>query len=411
MLSTAARQRITQHGRRSLSYYIPTLTERRPDEAGTGGRVSDAGLKVALFGGSGFLGKYVCSELGEFTWECFVWVWLFLGCGHSIRFHFANVSSHLLSLGSNGYMTYLANRGDDMEMRDIKLNFDLGRSRFVFYSPRDRESIKEVIADADVVVNLIGKYYESGQPVQTDKFPYVKYRTNYSFQDTNVDIAYTLADIAKEMQVDHFVHVSSASASPDAVSEWSRTKYAGEQAVLEAFPWATIIRPTQLFGKEDRLLNWFARMAQWYRFVPLCDGGKSLTQPVHVANVAKTILRVVDSPGKFESKVIECAGPKDYTYAELADFVNSITDRNRPIVPVPYAILRSMANVLQYQRDPLLTPDLVDQWSQDFLPSGNEEYLTMKDLAVEPTSIEKEAFGILQFYQVGGHFHRVEGYH
>ena len=55
-------------------------------------------------------------------------------------------------------MTYLANRGDDMEMRHLKVNYDLGRTRFVFYSPRDTESIKEVISDADVVVNIIGKY-------------------------------------------------------------------------------------------------------------------------------------------------------------------------------------------------------------------------------------------------------------
>ena len=308
-------------------------------------------------------------------------------------------------------MTYLANRGDDMEMRHLKINFDLGRSRFVFYSPRDRDSIKEVIADADVVVNMIGKYYESGQPVQTDKFPFVKYRTNYSFQETNVDIAYTLADVCKEMQVDHFIHVSSASASPDAVSEWSRTKYAGELAVKEAFPWATIIRPTQLYGKEDRLLNWFGRIAQWYNFVPLLDGGHQLTQPVYVADVAKTILHVLDDATKFEGKTVECFGPKDYSYAELANFVNDITERNKPIVTVPKNVLRNMATVLQYQRDPLLTPDLVDIWSEDYLPKKEEGFLTMADVGVQATPMEKEAFNILYFYQEGGHFSHVEGYH
>jgi len=319
-------------------------------------------------------------------------------------------------------MAYLANRGDDMEMRHLKVNFDLGRTRFVFYSPRDKDSIREVIADADVVVNLIGKYYETGQPIQTSKFPYIGYQTNYSFHDTNVTIPRTLAEICLEMQVDHFVHVSSASASPASNSEWSRTKYAGEQAVKEVYPWATIIRPTQMYGKQDRLLNWFAQMAQWYRCVPLVDGGTSLTQPVWVGDVAKTILRVCDDPAKFEGRQIDCFGPTDYSYAELALFVNDITERNKTIVHTPKWYYERLAKVLQLQRDPLVTPDLVEQWSEDFLPRMSAEayrrqtdeatkILTMEDLGIEAMPIEKDAFSYLHYYRFGGHFFRVQGYH
>lgn len=377
-------------GARCSSVYAPTLTERRPGEAGPGGRSSEAALKVALFGASGFLGKYVSAELG-----------------------------------TNGYMGYFANRGDDMEMRHCKLSFDLGRTRFVFYSPRDRESIKEVIADADVVVNMIGKYYESGQPYQIDKFPYVSYRKNYSFTETNVDIPFTIAEICREMQVDHLVHVSSASAKPDARSEWSRTKYQGELAVKEAFPWATIIRPTQVFGQEDTLMNWFARMARWHKMVPLVDGGRSLTQPVFVGDVAKAILRVCDDPSKFEGRSIDCFGPTDYTYHELATFANDVTERNKPIFNLPHYWYSRFAKVLQYQRNPLITPDLVELWMEDFMPRMAPEMyakqhggvtdpsyvLTMKDLSVEATPLEKVVFAYLHHYREGGHFFKVEGYH
>ena len=243
-------------------------------------------------------------------------------------------------------MAYFGNRGDELEMRHCKLSFDLGRSRFVFYNPRDRDSIREVIADADVVVNMIGKYYETGQPVTTNTFPFVTYRQNYSFEETNVDIPRTLAEICLEMQVDNFIHVSSASASPNAISEWSRTKYAGEQAIKEVYPWATIVRPTQIFGKDDRLLHWFARMAQWHRAVPLLDGGHSLTQPVHVSDVARTIQKICDDPGKFVGRQVDCFGPTDYTYLELANFVNDITERDRPIFNMPRWYYRKMAQVL-----------------------------------------------------------------
>ena len=319
-------------------------------------------------------------------------------------------------------MAYLANRGDDLEMRHCRVPFDLGRTRFVFYSPRDRDSIREVIADADVVVNMIGKYYETGQPAQTDKFPFVTYKTNYTFEDANVVIPRTLAEICLEMQVDHFVHVSSASASPEAKSEWSRTKYAGEQAIKEVYPWATIIRPTQIFGRQDRLLNWFARCSRFHRMIPLVDGGSSLTQPVWVGDVARTILRVCDDAKKFDGKQIDLFGPKDYSYSELASFVDDITERDVRMVPVPYSLLRTAAGVLQYQREPLFTPDLVDQWSEDFLPTlkpqeykeqaeGADKILTLEDMGLEATSIEKVMFEWLQSYRSGGHFHRVEGYH
>lgn len=318
-------------------------------------------------------------------------------------------------------MAYFANRGDDLEMRDLKTQFDLGRTRYVFYSPRDRDSIKEVIADADIVVNMIGKYYESGQPVQTGSFPYVSYQTNYSFEDTNVTIPQTLAEICAEMQVDHFVHVSSASAKPDAKSRWSRTKYEGELAVKEAFPWATIVKPTQMFGKDDFLLSWFARTQQFLGCMPLVyrqGNEQALTQPVWVGNVAKAIFSVCDNPRIFEGKEIDCFGPADYTYPELAKFVNDITEQNKPVLTIPEDIYRQLSQVTQYTRNPLVTPELLDIWTEDFTPrmspdeyKAQSDILTMSDLGIEALPIEKDAFGSLHHFRFGGHFFRVSGYH
>jgi NADH dehydrogenase (ubiquinone) 1 alpha subcomplex subunit 9 len=322
-------------------------------------------------------------------------------------------------------MAYLANRGDDMEMRDRKVSFDLGRMKNVFYSPRDPDSIREVIADADVVVNMIGKYYESGQPAQIPKFPYVTYKTNFSFEDTNVTIPRTIAEICKEMQVDHLIHVSSASANPNSKSRWSRTKYEGELAVKEAFPWATIIRPTQMFGKNDTFLSWFAKCQQDIRCVPMVydeSGHEAVTQPVFAGDVAQTILYCCDDPAKFEGRQIDCFGPHDYTRQELYKFVNDITDRNRPVLTIPSFYMRYIAKIVQYTRNPLITPDLVEMFLEDFKPTlapdqyalqpdTKDKILTMADLGIEARPIEKEAFNYLHFYRFGGHFYRVQGYH
>jgi NADH dehydrogenase (ubiquinone) 1 alpha subcomplex subunit 9 len=307
-------------------------------------------------------------------------------------------------------------------MRHLKPMFDLGRLRFVFYSPRDVDSMKEVIADADVVVNLIGKYYETTQPVQTPKFPFVKLQTNFSFEQCNVVIPRTIAEICKEMQVDNLIHVSSAAASPDSASEWARTKYAGEQAVKEAYPWATIVRPTQLFGAEDKFLNWFANAAINFPVVPLVDGGHALTQPVYAVDVAKTIARIIDAPEMFEGKTVDCFGPSDYTYAELAAFVYDITLQNPTVTEVPKSVLLSLSKFLQISKgEPMITPDLVQLWSEDYLPvmtaeqyqaqTGANKILTMADLGIEATPIDKKAFSYLHRFRKGGHFTVVEGYH
>lgn len=365
---------------------VPRILDRREHETGPGGRGSDAGLKVAVFGASGFLGRYVCCHLG-----------------------------------TNGFMTYIANRGDDLEMRFLKPMFELGRSRFTFYSPRDRDSMAEVIADADVVINMTGKYYETKHLVETKSFPFVNFKYNYTFQEAHVDVPRTIAELCTEMQVDNLIHVSSISASADSESTWSQSKYEGEMAVKEAYPWATIVRPTQMFGHEDRLLNWFALSAARLPAVPLIEGGHALTQPVYAVNVADAIQKILDAPEKFEGRTVDCFGPQDYSYKELAEFVYDITCQETPVVDVPKDAGRLMAKGFDMLGHPHMTPDMVNLWSEDFIPSmTQEEYdaqptkdkvYTLKDLEIDPVPIEKIAFNYLHRFREGGHFALDKGYH
>lgn len=377
------------NGRRALATepFLPKITERRVEEQGPGGRASNAGLRFAIFGATGFLGKHVCFQLGK-----------------------------------NGAYAYIGNRGDEAEHRDIKPMFDLGHTRFVFYSPKDVDSMKEVIADADIVINLISKTHESHQPIQIDKFPYVGFQKNYSFEDVNVGIAKQIAELCVEMQVDNLIHVSSANARADHPSEWARTKFKGEQAVREVYPWATIIRPTQLFGTEDKFLHYYANMAKTFGFVPLIDGGKSLTQPVWAVDVAKTIARVTDDPRKFEGRTIDCFGPSDYTHDELARFVLDLTEQHSArILPLPKVAYFAMARAMNNQSLFPMNEDIAKVWSENFLPQMTEEeykaqdeegkILTMADLGITATPIEKEAFSYLHRFREAGHFGRVDGYH
>jgi len=389
MWKNLQRVHVIPQGRRAFASqpYLPLITDRRLQEQGPGGRASNAGIRVAIFGATGFLGKHVCNHLGK-----------------------------------NGAYAYVGNRGDEAEHRDIKPMFDLGHTRFVYYSPRDVDSMREVIADADVVINLISKTYESHQPIQVGKFPYIGFQKNYSFQDVNVGIPKQIAELCVEMQVDHLIHVSSANARPDHSSEWARTKYEGEQAVRKIYPWATIVRPTQLFGTEDKFLHFYANMAKTFGFVPLIEEGQALTQPVWVNDVAKTIMRITDNPSQFEGRTVDCFGPSDYTHDELARFTLDLTEQHSVrIARMPKAAYFAMARALNYQSMIHMNEDIAKVWSEDFLPAMTaEQYkaqpeasriLTMEDVGITATPVEKEAFSYLHRFREAGHFGRVDGYH
>ena len=331
------------------------------------------------------------------------------------------IYSHSVSIGSNGVLTYIGSREDEFAYRHLRPMFELGRAKYSFYSSRDKQSMADLIADADVVINMVGKYYDTKALEDTDKFPYLNYKVSTSIHEANVEVPAAIAELCTEMQVDNLIHVSCAAANPNSASEWGRAKYEGEQEVLKAYPWATIVRPTQMFGNEDRLLNWFANMAARFPVVPLVDGGHALTQPVWVDDVARTINRIIDDPEKFEGRRVDCFGPQDYSYKELAKFVYDITGQEPVLSDIPAEVVKYGAKVLQFEGSPVLTPDMVDLLSEDYLPEMTvEEYaaqkkqnkvFTMGDLGVEATPIEKVAFKYLHRFRKGGHFILAEGYH
>lgn len=382
--ATSAARAFTSSNRSSLSVtpptddrpdlFLPRITERRVNEGGPGGRQSNADLRVAIFGATGFIGKHLCHQLGH-----------------------------------NGAYAYIGNRGDEHEHRDIKPMFDLGHTRFVFYSPRDVDSMREVIGDADIVINLISKTHPTGQPVQTNRFPFIGWQTNYSFEDVNVGIAKQIAELCVEMQVDNLIHVSALGVTEDHPSEWARTKWQGEQAVRDIYPWATIVRPTQLFGSEDKFLHYFANMSKMYGVIPVCGDGSTLTQPVWAPDVAKTISRITDDPRKFEGRTVDCFGPSDYTYEELGKFVLDLIEQDKKILKVPETYYMMMAKALSFQSFVSFNEDMAKLWSRDILPAMTpDEYrnqkeegkiLTMEDFGIKATPIEKEAFSYLHRFR------------
>jgi NADH dehydrogenase (ubiquinone) 1 alpha subcomplex subunit 9 len=238
--------------------------------ARAGGRSSVSGIVATVFGGSGFLGRYVVNHLGR--------------------------------IGSQVITPY---RGDGMNVRHLKLAGDLGQIVPIPYDMADMESIRRCIARSNVVINLIGSRNETN---------------HYSFDDVHVKIPYRLAQVSKSLGVERFIHVSAMGADLQSESKFFRSKALGEQTVREFYPDATILRPTTLFGPQDRFLSYYAYVGHKLAAIPLTRGGERKIQPVFVADVARAILNSIADPSA-KGQTYDLGGPKTYTEAEIIALV------------------------------------------------------------------------------------------
>merc|ERR1711991_405744 len=211
---------------------------------GSGGRSSVSGVTTAVFGATGFMGRYVVNKLGQ--------------------------------IGTQVLVPY---RGDEHDWRHLKLMGDLGQIVPVPFDPRSPESIREVLVDADFVVNLMGVDFPTA---------------NWSYEATHVHLAGAVAEQAADVGVEKLVHVSHLNANPDSDSEFLASKGRGELEVLKAFEDATIVKPASIVGDEDRFLNPMGGLAKLLKAIPVVNDGNQLLQPITCSDVATGIIAALD---------------------------------------------------------------------------------------------------------------------
>jgi len=299
-----------------------------------------------------------------------------------------------------------------MEPRVLKPMFDLGQLGLMPYSARDDDSIRDSIKSSDIVINLVGKHYETKHIVPHRTINGKPSRVNWTFDEVHSEIPRKLARLSKEAGVSNFIHVSALAANnADSKSEWSISKAAGERAVKEEFPEATIVRPATVFGPEDRFLNWIADTTEKFGAFPLLNGGKQMLQPVYSKDVALALMAIVNNCHDLEGKTFELVGPNDYTMREVTEFVQDVTTLRKPLIDIPVPLASLAAKFLQNAMNPLLTEDGVSQMQDDVMPSNAPGILGFADLGIVPHSMDKVAFDYLHRFRPGGHFTMVEGYH
>jgi len=332
---------------------------------GRGGRHSDAGKSIAIFGVTGFLGRYVVNALGR-----------------------------------SGWTIHIACRGDDMEWRHLKPLCDYGKLIPHYYSAKDQSSVEDAIPKdkVDVVLNLIGKRYETKHLL-----PWV---INNTFEDTHVKTSAAIAKAARKNGAKHLVHVSCAKASLEASSRWAKTKAQGELEAKKEFPGACIVRPGQMYGEEDYFLNVIAQTGKAIPTVfPIFSGGQAKLRPVFVGDVATALSSVVGDWEKFCGETVNLLGNDVYTVKEVTEYIHQTIGIKRTLIDLDknHSLLKLAAQGINNLPNPILSPDQVEQWCLDD-QLGKPGQLEWQSVNTKPLVFESKAYTYLFRYKEGGHF-------
>jgi uncharacterized protein YbjT (DUF2867 family) len=263
----------------------------------------------------------------------------------------------------------------------LKAQANLGQIQFTAADITDAASVAQAVAGAQCVINLVGRFD------QVDAVQHIGAR--------NVAVA-ALAAGAKAL-----IHISAIGANSDSPSAYGRSKGDGETAVLAAFPGATILRPSIVFGREDGFVNRFAGLIRMLPIVPLI-GGASKFQPVFVGDVAQAVATIAAAPGAHAGKTYELGGPQVMSMEQVNRWIMAATGRHKPLLPVPDVIAGLMAKLTGWLPGAPMTND---QWLM--LQSDNivgEGVPGLVELGITPQSLDATAPGWMVQYKQHGRF-------
>lgn len=291
---------------------------------------------ITIFGGSGFIGSYIVKELAK--------------TGASIQ---------------------IVSR-DPQAALPLKPAGPLGQIILTQGNIHNEQSLQQIVQGSFAVINATGILYETGKQ---------------RFAAIHAQGPEQLAKAAFAAGVERFIHFSALGVENNSKSYYARSKAAGEKAVLAAFPNATLLRPSIVFGAEDNFCNKFAAMAVISPVLPLISGGKTQFQPVYVDDIARAVRVILEKPFTM-GKIIELAGPRIYNFRQLLELILETIGRKRLLVPLPTTIATLMASLLELLPSPALTRDQIRMLSRHNVLSAKEGILTLCELGIEKHTLE-----------------------
>jgi len=314
---------------------------------------------VTIYGGSGFVGRYIARRMAQAGWRVRVAV------------RRPNEAMHVKPYGV------------------------VGQVEPVFCNIRDDASVRAVLTGADAVVNCVGTFDRKGRN---------------SFQAIQNEGASRIARIAAEEGVDQLVQISAIGADVEADSAYAQSKAQGEAGVIRYFPNAVILRPSVIFGAEDQFFNRFAGMTRFGPVLPVV-GAETKFQPVYVDDVAQAA--VMGAMGTAKPGIYELGGPEVASFRKLMQQMLSVIRRRRLIVNIPFGIAAVMGWVMDMIQT--LTLGLVPaQITRDQVKSLRVDNVVapdargFADLGITPVAIEAVLPDYLWRFRPAGQYEAIK---
>lgn len=290
------------------------------------------GKVVTVFGGTGFLGRYIIDEL-------------------------ASVGAVIKVVTRHTPSAYF-----------LRLAGSPGQIVPVYASYESQTEIEDVIRGSYAVVNCLGILHDGGK------------RSN--FDHVHTELPKWMAKSCAATNVERFIHIS-ALGIDKSESSYAITKLLGERAVQEFYPTATILRPSVIFGPEDNFFNMFARLAKILPFFPLIGGGKTRFQPVYVLDVAKSVVHAlcdIHSSGH----IFQLGGPEILTFKEIYQRLFTYIGKTRCLITMPWWMARTQAFFMAILPTPPLTNDQITSLQTDNIVAQDAYGLRELELSATP---------------------------
>lgn len=310
---------------------------------------------VTVFGGNGFLGRYVIRALIAKGW----------------RVRAAVRNPHVA--------------------HELKVMGSVGQVQLVQANLRFPNSVARAVEGADAVINLVGVLFEASRQ---------------SFENLHADGPDTLGAVCAEAGITNVAHVSAIGADAQSKSDYARTKAEGESHLREHVPTADIHRPSVIFGIEDQFFNRFAAMASLSPALPLVGGGQTCLQPVYVEDVARAVAESVTRGTS--GQTYELGGPKRYSFKELLKFTLESIDKKRLLLPMPWFVANMMGfggelfGALPFAK-PFLTRDQVENLKAHNVVA--DDAIGFEAFNIKPKTVETIVPTYLEKYRKYGEFY------
>lgn len=289
---------------------------------------------IVIFGGTGFIGTYLVKDLAKTKAK------IILVCQNH---------SH----------------------ERLKMCGFVGQISIISIDIKDEKAITNVIKNADYVINLIGIMFESKR---------------FKFKDLHTDLPKNIAISASKQHVKMLIHISALGVEQAITSNYAASKLQGEKAVRQEFSDAIIIKPSVIFGPEDKFINLFNKILKFSPIMPLIGGGRTKFQPVYVDDISKAITNILQADAtSMIGRTFELVGPITYSLQDIISYILKITNRKRWLIHIPFYIAKLEAMMLELLPVKLLSVDQVELLKYDNVATRKEG---LSSLGINATPME-----------------------